>query len=354
MTRAGSPEHPDLFDWPRVDVIIPVHDEAFQIAGKVENLRHLHYPPERIRFWVVDGASRDATGRIATKAFEEDPRFSLLEAGVADKTAQLNFALPRGDAEWILVTDADARIPRDALEELVREAMTTERTGAVGATVTPSRSHPWERLHWRIADRARLREAALGSASIVTGPCYLMRRGVVATFPADVVADDVHVAFRSASAGLRNGFIAADVAELRSPVSLGEMIPHKYRKARAYLREIFRFLPRIGRMDARVRWTFLRHAAPMVVVPMAAAASLALLAGTAARAPWTTLEATAACGVAAALLSIRAIWRARLGLAIMLTFILLAAMFSLPFFGRRVPFPKVDARRPRIPEWDAS
>jgi cellulose synthase/poly-beta-1,6-N-acetylglucosamine synthase-like glycosyltransferase len=301
--------------WPLVDVVVPVHDEASLIAGKIENLRQLDYPSERILFWIVDGASADATGEIARAAIGGDPRFVLLEGKVADKTAQLNLVLPQCRSNWVLVTDADARLSPDTLSRLVREGESDPRIGAVGSTVRPLRAHPWEELHWRIADQVRLRESACGSASIVTAPCYLMRRGIVTRLPDDVVADDVHVAFRTSAAGFRTAFVAADVTELRSPISLLEMLRHKHRKANAYLREVRRFLSQTGPMPP-LSTTLLRHAAQTF---------------------------------GALLIVTRPGVRSRIGLAATLAVALLGAAVTLPFFRQHACFPKVDRRRARVP-----
>jgi cellulose synthase/poly-beta-1,6-N-acetylglucosamine synthase-like glycosyltransferase len=346
-------------EWPLVDVVVPVHDEALQIAGKIENLRQLDYPAERIMFWIVDGASADATRRITGAVIGGDPRFVLLEADVADKTAQLNIALPRCEGDWILVTDADARLASDTLKRLLREGMSNPRTGAVGASVIPLRSHPWERLYWQIADRIRLREAARGSASIVTGPCYLMRRGLVKRFPASVVAEDVHVAFCAAASGLRTGFIDGGVVELRAPLSIAEMLRHKFRKAHAYVREILRFLPRAFRMPAPFRTTFLWRATQMLLFPFAGAASLGLLIAIAARlGRLSPLLLAGAAGAAAAVSTLilrrRPAARALIALATLLTVVLLAAIVASPFIRQRASFRKIDEGRAPTPEFETS
>lgn len=336
-------------DEPFVDVVVPVHDEEAYIAEKIENLRALDYPSDKIRFWVVDGASRDATLRTAAAAAAGDPRFTLLRAHAADKAGQMNLAFSKCRGDWILVTDADARLAADTLRNLVNEGTSTPRTGAVGVAVTPARPHPWEALHWRSSDAIRLREAARCSASILTGPCYLFRREIVDRFPPGVVADDVHVAFRTAAAGMRIGFLPGSVIELRTPASIRELVPHKLRKARAYVREIFRFLPRLGTMRGDSRRTFLRHAAKMVAFPLAVVPAVAL-AVRAAGAPVSLSAAVAAASIVAA----RPEWRQRAAMGALLTAVLFVATVSLPFVGFRPSYRKVDARRLPLAEIDAA
>lgn len=348
---------PDPGPWPSVDVVVPVHDEAAQIAAKIEDLRRLDYPSDRVVFWIVDGASRDSTAGLAEATARGDRRFTVLQAGIADKTSQLNAALRLCRADWILVTDADARLGPGTLSVLVRHAEAM-RAGAVGCTVRPDRAHAWESLHWRIADALRLRESQRGCTSIVTAPCYLMRRDLVRGFPEDVVADDVHVAFRAAAAGLPTGFVTADVVELRSPRSIAEIAPHKLRKARAYAREVLRFLPSVGRMSPPARITFLWRAAQILIFPAVSAAAAAALVGSVA--PLAPLSPTVAAvaGVAgllaAAGLRRHAAVRSLLALGALLTGVLLAAMLSAPLVRQRASFPKLDRGRARPAELDPS
>jgi hypothetical protein len=356
--RAAPPPPADPASWPRVDVVVPVRDEAGYIAGKIANLRELDYPPELLAFWVVDGSSLDGTPGLAAAAALGDPRFSFLDAGRADKVVQLNFALRRCRGEWILFTDADARLRPDTLKALLREAGRGTPAGVVGSSVAPIRSHPWEALHWQSADRLRLAEAASGSTSIVTGPCYAMRRDLLASFPDDVVADDVHAALRCAAAGMRAGFLDAGVVELRSPISIAELVRHKYRKGLAFVGEVFRHLPRAASFPSPFREMFLWRAAGILLAPFAAGMAAAAAAATAlavARAgpAAAAAEAVLALGAAAALAA-RPRWRAAVGLAGLLAAVLGAAILSRPFVRQCASFSKIDARRRRAPELDPS
>lgn len=332
--------------WPAVDVVVPTHEEASRIAEKVGNLRALRYPGA-LRFWIADGASADGTRAIAETAAAGDRRFAVLALPVAGKTAQLNRALALCTAKWIAVTDADARLAPDTLARLVQEGEADPAVGAVGTAVRPSGAHASERLHWRIADRLRLAESRRGAASIVTGPCYLFRREGGETFPPDAVADDVHAAFRAAASGRRVAFVAADVEELRNPVSLAELARHKYRKGRAYLREVIRFLPRTRGMTPAARAVFRWRAAQLLLgPPIAALLAVSVLAAGDFRG-WT-----AAALVAGAAVSASRRVRAAAGLAAALGLALVAAIVALPFPHEAAPPPKIDGARRRCTDAD--
>jgi cellulose synthase/poly-beta-1,6-N-acetylglucosamine synthase-like glycosyltransferase len=292
-------------DRPPVLVVVPVYDEAQLIAGKLENLAALTYPRRRIV--LVDGGSSDGT-----IAAIERSGFALLRTSLRDKTAQLNEALRLfADEDWILVTDADALLGADTIERLM--SATDATIGVVGASVRPAAAHELESLHWRATDWLRAREFDRGSAGIVAAPCYLARREHLCDLPPDVIADDIHVASRAMRAGQRVAHSEASVVELRSPQNVRDLLRHKSRKADAYLREIFRFLP--YRMPAVFFW----RATLLTIVPL-----LAML----------------ACVLAAPLALIAlALKPARL--AVVLTAVSAAALLRYPFSRQAACFPKI-------------
>jgi len=188
----------------------------------------------------------------------------------------------------------------------------------------------------------------------VTAPCYLARRDVIGRFPDDVVADDVHAAFRCAAAGLRVGFVDAGVAELRSPVTIPELLRHKYRKGRAFLAEVCRYLPGVASVPSPFREMFLWRAAPVLLTPLAAASGAALLVAIARSGPAPAAAEAAVLAAALAAIAIRPRWRAAVGLAALLAAVLGAAVLSHPFVRRRGTIPKIDAGRRAEPELDPS
>jgi cellulose synthase/poly-beta-1,6-N-acetylglucosamine synthase-like glycosyltransferase len=264
---------------PAVDVIVAVHDEAALIDDKLAELAALEHPGA-LRFFIVDGASRDDTAERVRRFAAGDARFRLIELLVADKTAQLNAALALGTAPWVLVTDADARLPRGLLPALVAAGESDPAVATVGAAVVPCAAHRLEHLYWRASNRLRRAEAWLGCASIVIAGCYAFRRALLARFPDDVLADDVHVALCAAAAGHRVAHVAKpEVCDLRAPRALPELFHHKRRKAHGYLREVLRFLPRVASMRGPAGAVFVWRAALLLAAPPLLALTALALAG---------------------------------------------------------------------------
>lgn len=341
MTAAADPR-------PVLDVVVAVHDEAALIDGKLANLAALAWPGGELRFWIVDGASRDGTRERVRRFAERDDRFRLLALDVANKTAQLNAALAQTRAPWVVVTDADARLAPDALPVLIAAGEAEPGIAAVGTAVRPYGAHPLEQLYWRAANALRRAEARRGSSSIVIAGCYAFRRELVPRLPPDVLSDDVHVALRAAAAGRRVAFAEVIVEELRAPRTLAELVRHKRRKAHGYLREVLRFLPSVPRMRGTARAVFLwRAAALLVAPPLVAAAALALVAGLARLAHGDLRLATA---LAAPLLvvgggAVAARGRPRAGawvaLGSLLAAVALVTLVAHPFTRLRPCFPRL-------------
>lgn len=320
--------------WPRITVVVATLNEAVLIPGKLRNLAATDYPRDLIRIMVVDGGSIDGTQALVAAYAAADPRVTLIHAGVAGKTAQLNVALDHADTAWILVTDADARLQPDAVRRMVDATRADARVVVVGTTAAPSGGHPLDTWHWRLSNLLRRLEVRWGGTTgLVVAPCYLFRRGLIDRFPHDAAADDVFTACEAARQGGRCALVSSQTQELRSAVTLRGWIAHKHRRAVAYLREVFRFLPGVGRMRGQMQAVFLWRALALTAVPPLLMALI--LAGAAAAGPWVSA------GMAAGFLALSAGPRfherpgggvvVALALPIWLVCISTAALLSYPF-----------------------
>ena len=258
---------------PRIDVVVAVFNEDRTMPGKIANLEALDYPADRLRFLVVDGGSNDGTAAQLARWAARDARVDLLQHGAADKAAQMNVALARCRAEWVLVTDADARLPPDTLRAMLRETRTRPGVDVVG-TLASTPGHPLEQVHWQVSNWIRRREWSLGTTGLVIATCYLFRRRLVQRIPDGCAADDVHVACKAAASGKRVGLAEVTVLEIRAPATAWGVLRHKMRRTRGYLREVLRFLPSVARMAGPMRLVFAWRALALIGVPLAALAAL--------------------------------------------------------------------------------
>ncbi len=281
---------------PDVAIVVAVYNEIATIEGKLRELSALGRGRVAIECIVVDGGSSDGTDAVILAHAQRDARFTALLTPRANKIAQLNEALARVRAPWVLVTDADARMPPDTLDALLAAAR-DPNVGVVGTPVVPSRPHALDGWHWRLSNWIRRVERRTGGATgLAVAPCYLFRRDLIDAFPADVVADDVYVVCRAAEQGARTTLAGSEVVELRAAADLYGWYRHKVRRTLGYLREVLRVAPALrtmaGPMRAVLLWRLLAltvapsmglvvsvTAAYLTGIPLLAAAVLLLAAG---------------------------------------------------------------------------
>jgi len=97
---------------PAVSILIPVHNEERTIESKLENIKNVSYPKEKMELIVADDASEDGTlvrvreymkqnSDLSISVVQENPRVG--------KSATLNRALAVSKNEIVIVSDADTR-----------------------------------------------------------------------------------------------------------------------------------------------------------------------------------------------------------------------------------------------------
>src|SRR5262249_40587947 len=104
---------------PRVSAVLVVRDEESVIAGKIENLLALEYPPEKLNVVVVSDGSSDQTVEIRG-AYGHYLRVQTVIKPVSQgKAVGINDALKVATGEIVLFTDARQMIEPGALRLMV-------------------------------------------------------------------------------------------------------------------------------------------------------------------------------------------------------------------------------------------
>jgi len=334
-------------DLPAVDIVIPFYNEANLLPGKLSNLQSLDYPGHLLRFILVDGLSTDESADIVAAAALQDDRLIFLRAPCANKTQQLNLGLMACLAPWVLMTDVDASLPADTLRELVATATHAPRVAVAGVLHRPGLAARLDRWHWQMWNISRRLECRSGSTSTVMGPCYLVRRDWMPSFPESVIADDMYVSFAALQSGWQIALTDTMVVERRGARGTLPVLYHKVRKGRAFLREVLRVLPTAGRMPSPMRELYLWRAAATLIAPVfilgIVIASLALVPEI--FAPLWGLALLCCLAPVETLIPVRGGSRlvavaAVVGLGLILAGVLCVALVSLPFFSQRVCFSR--------------
>lgn len=265
---------------PKISVIVPCYNEKEEILNKINNIRNLDYPRELIEIFLVDGGSDDGTVQIIESEAKKDNIFSLVKSRVGGKINQMNFVLPVLKGDIIVNTDVDSQLSPDALKNIVAEFETSEDVWVVGAYSRPRETLDIENYYWSSQNKGRFLESNVESSSIVIAQCYAFRKLLLSSFPEDVIADDVYIAFLANSLGKRVVYSTKALAvETRSPKSYSDFLPHKFRKSNAFLRESLRFIYRLPDMRSFSKMMIITRISQQLFLPWAIL-FWALMAGT--------------------------------------------------------------------------
>ena len=132
----------------------------------------------------------------------------------------------------------------------------------------PSNTMDIEHHHWDSQNKGRLIESDADTSSIVIALCYAFRKGLLAAFPDDVVADDIYVACLANTLGYRTVYSRkARAFETRTPSCYADFFPHKFRKSNAFLRETLRFIYRLPEMRPLVKIMLITRVSQQLLLP---------------------------------------------------------------------------------------
>ena len=190
---------------PRVTVVLAVRDEEANLPAKLQNLRALDYPADRIQIVVVSDGSTDRTNEIL--AAEGAGVVSIILPNPAGKAAALNEAVSRADGDILFFQDARQRTEASALRILVA-CFADEEVGAVSGELLLEAANGAPSpdalgIYWKIEKMVRRLESETGSVVGVTGAIYAMRRPLYTQLPRGTILDDVFQPMHVARAGKR-------------------------------------------------------------------------------------------------------------------------------------------------------
>lgn len=230
---------------PRIAVVIPTLNEEQWIDRKLDNLRALDYPADRIRVVVVDGGSEDGTlGRVRDRILRGEAIELISLAGGSGKAAQLNRVFADLDEAVVVVTDADTTLEPSCVGFLAGRLEAEPQTGIVSAMVDPQTDLIEEKVHWSFLNWIWWLEGEVWSSPGMSGVCYAMRRAAFSNLMECAEAEDVHLALDAAARGYRVRMCRqALVREMRVPQTLLDYLRFRHQRGGRYLTELSRSYP---------------------------------------------------------------------------------------------------------------
>lgn len=293
--------------WPRISIVLPVHNEAAVIASTLERLLQLDYPAERRQVLVVSDASTDGTDAVVRRFGARGVEFLRLpERG--GKTAAENAARPYLRGDIIVNTDASVRIDSQALKWLV--ATFADPLVGVASARDVSVEHgdehanPGERAYVGYEMWVRGLETRVFGVVGASGCLYAIRNDLHLHFVPKALSRDFAAALTAREHGLR----AVSVPRALCFVPRSASLRQEYRRK---VRTITRGLATLSFKRALLNparyglfaWMLISHKLCRWLVPWALLlllGSLAVIAPTA-RSAEAALAAAAAVGIVAGL-----------------------------------------------------
>ncbi len=154
---AKMPPPIDRSDQPLLSILIALRDEEQNISGLIENLLQLDYPRSKLQILLGDDRSSDNTRERLEETISEYRHFQIIPiyqdiaslVGKANVIAQL---IPYAKSDYLFITDADVRVPKDWLNSLL--VRWKPNIGVLGGCTVVAGNDLWSQLQnmdWLLA-----------------------------------------------------------------------------------------------------------------------------------------------------------------------------------------------------------
>jgi biofilm PGA synthesis N-glycosyltransferase PgaC len=224
---------------PKVTIIIPTYNESSVIAEKLQNLKGLLYPREKLEVLLVDSCSTDETVNIAKK-YLQDNEFPfeikiLEEKERSGKAKALNFALKHASGQIVATSDADSYWEPSALQKAT-SYLADPQVGALTGkekflNLNQNVMTVAEGMYRDIYNNLRIGESKIHSTQFFQGELSLYKREAFQKFNDEKGSDDSGTVKNIISRGFRTIFIPEAVFSDRAPYTWKGRLDLKERRA---------------------------------------------------------------------------------------------------------------------------
>jgi poly-beta-1,6-N-acetyl-D-glucosamine synthase len=254
---------------PDVSIIIAARNEEMNLPAKLDNLRLLDYPPDRLQIVIASDGSTDRTADILREQVPYILPIILDESN--GKAFALNAAVKCATGEILVFLDARQFVEPNAVSELIA-CFADTTVGAVSGEllldVNPNASSSDALgIYWKIEKAVRKLESASGSVVGVTGAIYAIRRELYTEIPPGTILDDVFVPMHVARMGKRIIFQPSAVARDRLFNQKGKEFSRKVRTLTGNY-QLLRLAPWLLSPANPLLFRFISHKLLRLMVPL--------------------------------------------------------------------------------------
>ena len=232
-------------DLPPLTLFITAYNEEDAVDEKMRNCLELDYPADKLRIlWVTDGSNDHTNGYLSRW-----PQATVLHQPERQgKTAALNRGMQFVETPFVVFTDANTCLNREALREMVH-AFADPKVGCVAgekritAQSKDNAASGGEGLYWKYESTLKALDARLYSAVGAAGELFAVRRELFEEMPTDTLLDDFILSLRIAMQGHTIAYCANAYAVESGSADMCEEEKRKVRIAAGGLQSIRRLRP---------------------------------------------------------------------------------------------------------------
>jgi biofilm PGA synthesis N-glycosyltransferase PgaC len=253
---------------PTVSIIMAARNEEANLPAKLENLRRLDYPQDRLEVVIASDGSTDRTADLLRDHSSEIRPVILRESN--GKACALNEAVKNATGEILVFLDVRQYVELDAVSALT-SCFADPTVGAVSGELlleaSESMSEDALGIYWKIEKIVRKLESASGSVVGVTGAIYAIRRELYTEIPSGTILDDVFVPMNVARMGKRVIFQPSAIARDRLFSEKGKEFSRKVRTLTGNY-QLLRLAPWLLSPSNPLLFRFISHKLLRLIVPL--------------------------------------------------------------------------------------
>lgn len=226
---------------PDVTLMICAYNEADVIEEKMQNIRALNYPKEKLCvMWVTDG-SNDNSNEMLQAYPEVKLVYSPERKG---KAAAMQHGLQENKAEYVIFTDANTMLNADAIREIVRQFMKKNVSCVSGEKRVAARhagqaTAEGEGVYWKYESMLKRWDSELYSAMGAAGELFAVRMSHYLPAPSNALLDDFMISMLILKDGHRIAYTSEAYATEYGSASTAEESKRKRRIAAGGLQSIW-------------------------------------------------------------------------------------------------------------------
>lgn len=228
---------------PDVTLMICAYNEEDVIHEKMENIRQLDYPKEKLCvMWVTDG-SDDRTNELLSAYDEVKLVYSPERRG---KAMAMQHGLQENKAEYVVFTDANTMLNSGSIREVVRQFMRSD-VGCVSGEKRVAARHAdsgdvaseGEGIYWKYESTLKRWDSQLFSAMGAAGELFAVRMSVYEPAPSNALLDDFMISMLILQKGYKIAYTNKAYAMEYGSASMEEESKRKRRIAAGGLQSIW-------------------------------------------------------------------------------------------------------------------